>query len=512
MGEGTSGLLESTVPPVTSPAWPSFATGKNPGKHGVFDFIRATGGDFDLVNATSLRARTLWQILSDAGRTVGVINVPITYPPPPVNGFIISGMPTPPSALFTYPADLLAPYSERLKPYRLGPSVQYKHGNETDFSEDLLDVIERRIEYALRLIADHPCEFLMVHFQATDIMQHALWKYVDAAHPLYEPEAARRFGPALAKAYELIDGFIGQALERLPQDTDVLVMSDHGFGSLHYVVNLNIYFLERGLLRLKPGAWTRLKAGLFRVGVTPSSVWHLIERAGLQNYVWQVSKSTRNRVVGKFLSFADVDWARTRAYAIGHVGQIYINLRGRQPAGSVEPGAEYDAACQAVAAALAELPHPNGSGPLVDRLIWRDEVIEGPYAARSPDCYVVLDGYHSIAFPLFATDSRVITEQIRGDSGCHQPCGILIGRGPHVRPRAVLEGAHITDLAPTILHTMGLPVPDDMDGHVLTDLLTETGPVTYQRTGAVRTAQETSFSSEEAAQVEERLRALGYLG
>ena len=352
----------------------------------------------------------------------------------------------------------------------------------------------------------------MFHFQATDIMQHALWKFVDPAHPLYEPEAARRFGPAVGQAYQLIDDFIGQALQRLPEDTDVLVMSDHGFGALHYVVNLNVYFLERGLLHLKPDAWTRMKAALFRAGVTPASAWHLIERAGLQNYVWQVSKSTRNRVVGKFLSFDDVDWSRTRAYAIGHVGQVYINLRGRQPQGSVEPGAEYDAACQEVSAALAELPHPDGNRPLIDRLIWRDEVIEGPYAARSPDCYVVLDDYHSIAFPLFATDSRVVTHQIRGDSGCHQPYGIIIAHGPHVQQGATLSGARIIDLAPTILHIMGLPVPDDMDGRVLTDILAHTEPVTYEQTKDADPAHETGFSAEEAAQVEERLRALGYLG
>lgn len=103
MVEGVHGPLESTLPPVTSPAWPSFATGKNPGKHSVFDFIRPLGGQFDLVNATSIKARTLWQILSDAGRRVGVVNVPVTYPPAPLNGFIVSGLPSPKTAEITYP-------------------------------------------------------------------------------------------------------------------------------------------------------------------------------------------------------------------------------------------------------------------------------------------------------------------------------------------------------------------------------------------------------------------------
>ncbi|NLE99843.1 MAG: sulfatase-like hydrolase/transferase [Anaerolineales bacterium] len=511
MAEGASGLLESTVPPVTSPAWPSFATGKNPGKHGVFDFIQPSGGTYDMVNATSLRARTLWQILSEAGHQVGVMNVPVTYPPAKVNGFLISGMPAPMNGAFTYPSNLLARYAGQLKPYRLEPSVQFKQGNESAFAQDLLDVIERQTDYALRLLTDFPYPFLMFHFQATDVMQHALWRFVDPAHPRYDAEAAQRYGSALEQAYTLIDQFIGTALERVTDDTDVLVMSDHGFGALHYVVNLNLLFLEKGLLRLKRGAWTQLKGRLFRSGLTPASVWHMIERVGLQNYIWHVSRSTRNRVVGKFLSFDDVDWQRTRAYAIGHVGQIYVNLRGRQPQGAVEPGTEYEAVCREITAALAEVKHPDSSEPLVDRLIWRDDVVWGPYADRSPDCYVVMDRYHSIAFPLFAADSRVVTTQIRGDSGCHQPHGIFIAWGPHIPSGGATRGARIHDVAPTILHLLGLPVPDDMDGRVLTEVLSNTGPLTHEHATGAGVAHATSFSAEEAAQVEDRLRALGYL-
>jgi len=512
MTEGVHGPLESTVPPVSSPAWPTFATGKNPGKHGVFDFIRPTGGQFDLVNATSLRAPTLWQLLSQAGRRVGVMNVPVTYPPMPVNGFLIGGMLSPVGSTFTYPADLLGRYKGQLGPYRIAPRVQYKSGNEANFGEDLLDLIERRGEYALQLMQDYPHDFLMFQFQATDIMSHALWKFVDPTHPLHDAEAAKRFGPVLKRAYQLIDNFIGQALGRITGDTSVIVMSDHGFGPLYTVVNLNLLLLECGFLQLKRGAWTRLKAALFRAGFTPASIWHLIERAGLQNYVWQVSKSTRNKVVSKFLSFDDVDWSRTRAYAIGHVGQVYVNLRGRQPEGIVETGEEYEAVREEVTRALLELRHPGTGKPLVDRVIRSEEVTHGPYADRGPDLHLVMDDYHAIAFPLFATDSRIITRQIRGDSGCHRPEGIFVGWGPEFRSGATVANAHITDLTPTILHVMGLPVPDDMDGSVLVDVLTTTRPVTYERTVAGKERTETGLAAEEAAEVEERLRALGYLG
>ncbi len=512
MAEGAYGALESTLPPVTAPAWPTFATGKNPGKHGVFDFIRPMAGRFDLVNASSLRAATLWEILSAAGRKVGIVNVPITYPPKPVNGFVIGGMLSPAEGTFTYPADLLKRYEGRLKPYRIVPSVQYKEGNEEAFIADLLDLVDRRGAYALQLMEDHRYDFLMFHFQATDILQHALWKLVDPSHPRYDGEDARRFGPAFKSVFRRIDETIGRMVDRIDGETTVIVMSDHGFGSLHYTVNVNLFLLDQGLLQLRRGVWTRLKTDLFRAGLTPASFWHLIERVGLQNYVWQVSRSTRNRVVSRFLSFDDVDWTRTVAYSLGHVGQIYINLKGREPEGIVAPGEEYEAVRERVTEALQGLRPPRSDIPLVDEIIPGDQVAHGPYASRGADLHLVLDGYRAVAFPLFAADHRIITSQIRGDSGCHRRHGTLIGWGEGIRSGATVEGARIVDLAPTILHLMGLPVPDDMDGQVLDAIVSVPHPVEYRRETVMGDGTERGLSPEESAEVERRLRSLGYLG
>jgi len=512
MSEGATAPLESTLPPVTSPAWPTFATGKNPGKHGVFDFIRPLGGEFELVNASSLRAATLWEILSAAGRKVGIMNVPITYPPKPVRGFVIGGMLSPMTGSFTYPKELLESYAHDLKPYRIAPNVQYKEGNEEAFTKDLLDLVRRRGEYALRLMEDHPHDFLMFHFQATDILQHALWKAVDPFHPRYDHSYAQQVLPAFKRIYWSIDEAIGRMIERLDGDATVIVMSDHGFGSLHHTVNLNLFLLDQGLLRLKSGAWTRLKTRLFRAGLTPASIWHLIERAGLQNYVWQVSKSTRNKIVSKFLSFEDVDWTRTVAYSIGHVGQVYVNLKGREPHGIVEPGAEYESALGRVTELLQELRYPRSGECLVDEIIRGDEVAHGPYASRSADLHLVLDGYRAIAFPLFAADGRIVTRQIRGDSGCHRRHGVLIAWGHGIRRGASISNPHIMDLTPTILHLMGLPVPDDMDGRVLTSMLNLDRPIEYERVASAAAGEEEGLSAEETAEVEDRLRSLGYLG
>src|SRR5512137_1814263 len=194
MHDGVTGDLESTLPPVTSPAWPTFMTGKNPGKHGVFDFIRPRAGTFDMVNASQIHGKLLWEILSEAGYSCGVLNVPITYPPRKVNGYLVPGLLSPDQGKTTWPPDFLKPYEAELGPYRLTPRVSYKAGNEDTFIADLADLIDAQARYALRLMRDHPTDFTMVHFLATDNGQHALWKHQDPTHPDHDPAQAARYG------------------------------------------------------------------------------------------------------------------------------------------------------------------------------------------------------------------------------------------------------------------------------------------------------------------------------
>ena len=162
--QGTYGELASTLPPVTSPAWPSFMTGCNPGKHGVFDFIHRTGADFGLVNATKIRRPTIWQRLSQAGFSVGVLNVPVTYPPQPLNGYMVTGILSPKEGQICYPDDLLARHRDALGEYRVAPNIQYKRGNEKEYIEDIYSLIRAHGDWALHLMQNEPTDVLMVHF------------------------------------------------------------------------------------------------------------------------------------------------------------------------------------------------------------------------------------------------------------------------------------------------------------------------------------------------------------
>lgn len=514
---GTWGPLESTLPPMTSPAWPSFATGRFPAGHGVFDFVSARAGHFNVINATAIQAPTLWDILSAHGRRVGVMNVPVTYPPHPVNGFMITGLLSPNGAQISYPADLLASFDD---PYRVMPNVQYKPGRERALLADLLALVDTRARFAVRLIEQQRPDFAMVHFLATDIVQHALWRFADPAHPAYEP--GNPFQDAVLQVYRRVDAAIGQLLDLIGEDTTVLVMSDHGFGPLHGVVNLNMLLWREELLQFKRDPLTRLKLWMFRHGLTPATAYRWLERLGLQNLVARVSKSARNAVFNKFLSFDDLDWSRTLAYSLGHMGQVYINVKGRAPhnresrgreLGIVERGADYERACDRVIDALRTLITPDGR-PMLDRVVRTQDLPPGAHTDEGPDLHVVLDGYRYVSCPLFANDGHILSRQIRGDSGTHRQNGILIAAGPSICPGAPVEGARIVDLAPTVLHLMGLPVPVDMDGRVLLALLT---PEACALAPAIDLAAPSgpdayTLTDDEEAELEARLKGLGYLG
>jgi predicted AlkP superfamily phosphohydrolase/phosphomutase len=526
MEQGTWSPLESTLPPMTSPAWPSFATGKYPSKHGVFDFVSARQGNFNIVNATAIDAAPLWDLLSAQGKRVGVINVPVTYPPHPVNGFMISGLLSPTNAQVTYPDDLLQPYRHEAQPYRVMPSIQYKPGNESVFIEDLETLIETRVVYATRLMQDRPWDFVMVHILATDLVQHALWRHMDADHPGHEP--GNPYQDAIQRIYQKADTAVGDLLDQVDDETTVIVMSDHGFGPLHGIINLNMLLWRAGLLRFKRTPLAQLRAFTFRHGLTPSAAYRWLARLGLQNIVARVSKSARNAVFDRFLSFNDVDWDRTLAYSMGHMGQIYVNSRREHP-GTVKPSGSDEAnqtghddgqengkeqSRNRVIDALSTLTTPDGR-PMLDLVVRQSALTPGPHQDEGPDLHVVLDSYRYISCPLFATDGNVISRQIRGDSGSHRVNGILIARGPQIQPSAALDQPRIVDLAPTVLHLMGCPVPADMDGRVLFEALTPEAAEAVPTQAAEPNAQARDahvLSQDEEAELEARLKGLGYLG
>ena len=282
----------------------------------------------------------------------------------------------------------------------------------------------------------------------------------------------------MRELYAQIDAGLSQLLDLMP-DATVIVMSDHGFGPQTRTVNLNLYLARCGLLAFKPRRQLRLLA------------WRNRWSTKIGQRLWR-----RERL----LDWGDVDWARTRAYAMGHMGQVWLNVAEREQA----------ATRAEVAAALRELRDPATGQRLVDRLIWREEAGAGPFSHHGPDLHLIMDGYRALAYPMFAADGRVVTEQRLGDSGHHRPDGILIASGPAIGAGGSVDGARLIDLAPTILHLLGVAVPDDLDGVVLQALLANPTEVRYRPALPYHAAPATPPPVRQN-EIAARLQALGYL-
>ncbi len=234
MKAGVSGTLESILPPITPPAWTSFMTGKNPGKHGIFHFVETEYGGYAMkyANATSRRSPTVWKLLNNAGYSVGTMNIPFTYPPEPLNEFQISGMDTPSeTSPFIHPPELREELVKHLGGIQL--DLRFLGAMSTDERRNqVLAEMEQMdnqwTKAALYLLENHPQDVMMFVFMSIDTVQHYFWQHMDKGHFLHDLKLAPKFGDAVRKVYERLDAAAGQIIDRLPPETTLFVVSDHG--------------------------------------------------------------------------------------------------------------------------------------------------------------------------------------------------------------------------------------------------------------------------------------------
>ncbi|MEW5986333.1 MAG: alkaline phosphatase family protein [Chloroflexota bacterium] len=525
MAGGAWGPLRTVIPPITGPAWTSLATGQNPGKHGIYDFLSRRPGSYDLisVNASRRRSPSLWGLLSQAGRKAGVLNVPLTYPPEPVNGFMVTGMLTPPEAAdFCYPAELGEQLRQAVPDYVIQPgAILEAKGREAELVEALQAMTDMRRRAALHLLGHTDWDFFMVVFMATDVVQHACWHFMDATHRDYDPTAAPALSQAIQSIYQQVDDTLGQIVAELDDQTYLFVMSDHGFGPLENYFHVNVWLWREGFLHFQNSPTARLKQLLFRAGLTPLNTYRWLRELGLADRLARTAKRQRQRTRGllgrAFLSFDDVDWQRTRAYSVGNVGPIYVNLRGREPQGIVEPGQDYEELLAEISATLLNVPDPLSGRPLIERVYGREELYSGPHLAEAPDLFFIPRNLRTNAFGALQFPSSHWLEPPFDRTGGHQMDGILLAKGPGIRPGYQVDGARIIDLAPTILSLLDVPIPDDVDGHILSTLFTDElaqglQPVfTHVATVAPNGHHPLELPAAAEEAVRARLQGLGYL-
>ena len=522
MAQGAAGVLRSTIPPLSPAAWSSFATGTNPGKHGVFDHAFRKSDSYEIVptNAQRRAGKTLWKIIGDYGGKVGVINLPETYPPEAVNGFLITGMSTPSDdAGFCFPATLAKELDQAIGGYKVfGPR------SKEDLEKALGGMRETaimRLKAAAYLMKKYDPQFMALVLQETDTVQHRFWKFMDPDHPHFDAEGARRFGTAILEVYQCIDEHLHWLLEQVDEDTVVIVMSDHGAGAIYKWLYLNNWLLHEKFIQFKRSLLVRFKQAVYRLGYTPGNILELAMRLRLgiaDQTIKRVKKSsaTRNFLYRLFLSFEDVDWSRTKAYTLGgNMTGIYINLRGREPNGVVQPGAQYESLREEIIKRLARLYDEETGVQVVTRIYKREELYSGPYLERAPDIIFETHDERYVGYGGQEFTANVVMAPSRLFNGCHRKDGMVVLKGGPILPGTRMEPHDIVDLAPTILYLLGYPVPDNMDGNVMVDALVsgylEDHPVEFMESDWEAALDDTGFSSEEETIIAERLKGLGYL-
>jgi predicted AlkP superfamily phosphohydrolase/phosphomutase len=519
MEEGVHGDLESTVPAFSPPAWSSFMTGMNPGKHGIFDFVQYNPLRYTYlgktVNATSLAGHTFFDLLSQTGYRLAGITVPVTYPAWPINGYMVSGAPCPDTEeRICYPEDFAAELPRRytfLSTFWSEPNDKIIAG--------LYDMLEDRAALAIKLIEEKQLDAMVLVFGATDRVQHNFWRYHDRAFGarLGLPREAD-YDDVIPETYRRADEAVGHILSRVGEETLVFIISDHGGGpAATQCLHTNAWLRQQGLLGVKQGQRATL-AGLRKAVMT-------VRRSLGAHLESRLRGLLPTRVVeqGRALvrNVAQIDWSTTKAYRFPMYATtegIMINVAGRQPEGIVQPGDEYERLREQIIDQAKKLVDPVSANPVVVHAYKREELYQGPHVERAPDVILVLaDDYAGGAEvdpPVIASVNPSSLSKVNGE---HRQHGILLARGPMIKQNVQVEKARLMDMAPTILYGLGLPISADMDGAVLQTIFTpdyvEAHPIEYSdsyQMGDI-SVQESGFTPEEEEQIKQHLERLGYL-
>ncbi|MBI4833116.1 MAG: alkaline phosphatase family protein [Candidatus Lindowbacteria bacterium] len=535
LAQGARGKLKSTVPPMSPQAWSSFVTGKNPGKHGIYDFVQYVPNSYEIYfcNAATRKAKSLWRILSDSGKTVGAINVPMCYPPEPVNGFIISGMEAPGvQSEFTYPPDLYKEMKKAIGEYDMHGDSWTRMGPEA-YIGNVMKTIDSQSNAIKYLMKRFDCDLFFAVFGSTDRVQHFFWKYLDPTHPRHDPAEAAKYGDCALQVYRKIDAHLGELLQMIPKDATVFVMSDHGAGPFHKIVYLDKWLKQQGYLKYKDSAEG---SSIRKVAFDASKNLYIFFRKFLPRGMKDLLKSAlpeTRRKIESHLMMSPIDWENTKAFYLGiESTRIFINLKGRFPRGTVEPGAEYERLRDEIIARLMQIKDPDTGQPVVEHAYKGEEIYWGNALPDAPDILVLWKDDLYITRKSYGVEANgnpdaIIDDNLRfgeigklmsiEQTGTHRPHGIFCIKGEGIEKAKTLSGAEIIDLAPTLLYLLDLPVPSDMDGNVLEGAITSE----YLATHPIKRVEvegdsgpgrgDSVYSGEEFDKVEERLRSLGYI-
>jgi predicted AlkP superfamily phosphohydrolase/phosphomutase len=448
MSEGTSSILTSTFHPHTMPSWLTSMTGKNPAKLGAYGFLTPKPHSYELepVKYNTVKEKRVWDIASEHNKKVGLVHIPLTYPPKKVNGFLISDFYTPKdSNIFTYPPEL----SEELRclGYRIGIYYDNPEGfydnigdylpdiKDEVFLEDLIDVLERRAKTVRYLMRNYEWDLFMVNYNTLDNLQHWFWRYIDPEHKDFNSKNGEKFRDTIKQFHKRLDIVIGMMIEEINEDTGVIIFSDHGMEAMpKKTFYINLWLESIGMMEIK-----------------------------------EKSISAKQQRLSKRTNFDPYcpsgNWRKVKAYSFD--SDIIINLRGRQEKGIINPGWEYEKIREYIIRQAKEIIDPDNNKKVVKKAFRKEEIYSGYYIDLAPDVLLEMEkGY--ICSGKVNYDKLFGLNKVERLSGWHRREGLIIIKPSDKMSIILKEKAQIADITPTILSMLGIPLSPEMDGKALT--------------------------------------------
>jgi len=513
---GASGPMLSTIPPISGPSWLSLATGMKPEKISVYDFCNRKDNSYRLqgITSTDYAGRAIWDYLGKTGKLVGILNYPLCRPPYRVNGFMSAGLGASQDSEFTFPPDLKRELNKAAGgKYELMISYHNVRYNDTGlFLDDLQRILTKKLRAAAYLLKEKQWDFFWVVLSETDWLQHIMWRHIDEGHPLHEGENSRKFQQRFKKLWHTIDEAIGEFHIIAGEEANLVVLSDHGFGPNEEIFKLNAWLEREGYLvrrRFAGRVLHRAKKGICSLAklVARGLKWHRL----LPKLYEQGRKLKNEQFVRSVLG--QIDLEKSTAFDPGHTipfGGIYINDR------LVQTPREKRGLIHEVATKLEDWGVKNN----VKVEIWQGHNFDNQISHKGPDLLVGIDNWKCV-MPKDQFDGELFERRPYSPrhTGSHRMNGIFIAAGPDIQDCAIAT-VSTCDIAPMILYLFNEPIPANMDGRVVNDIVTAEylarHPIKLQsevqddkRAGAISDAKR--MTDEERNTLQRQLKDLGYM-
>ena len=506
---GTHSLLDTTIPPHSAPAWITFMTGLNPGKHGVFGFNNMDLTDYNsmgskVVNSSMYKGKTIFDYLSKKGKRVISFGLPTTYPPWDINGIMMSGYPTPSERIaFTYPEHYGKQFGQLLD-----MKIDVKLASSYDVQIKGYHYENQRItDIAIDLLRTEPWDLFVYFNGILDSVQHTFWQFKNKLAPTFNQSLADKYSNVIEDMYKAVDFSVGRILDALDSNTTIFVVSDHGSGprplktfNLNYWLNQKGYLRTSGKLKTKYSSLGYKTLNFLKAKLPVRDLYRKYFPSNLKKNI----SSIRHNI-------GSIDWEKTSAYRIEltypHEG-INLNVKNRQPLGCVDIS-KYESIRSSIISELTDLKDPAKRERIIQEAYRKEDLYNGSYLENIPDIIVKLNEEYEGGVGLDELISNGSKAGYKKWSGFHLPQGIFITSGSNIIKNLKIKNVSIADVAPTILYTLNEPVPKNMDGQVLTQIFND-GNHNIRYADFDQTA--TDNKQDVLQEDEERRRALKALG